>query len=87
MNAQPKCVDCGDMSPPTRTETTLMSTAHGWRLLRVTVPSGPCVLEWYCARCWSKRKERRTGVPAPVQDVRPAVAAGLWPLRRPGESK
>jgi hypothetical protein len=50
------CNDCKRVSPPTRTEHTLLSATHGWRLQRVVNADGSVSLLWRCPSCWSRRK-------------------------------
>jgi hypothetical protein len=50
------CIDCKKTSPPSRTEQTLLSAAHGWRLQRTQNPDGTFALQWRCATCWSRYK-------------------------------
>jgi hypothetical protein len=50
------CTDCGATAPVTQTPHTLISRAHGWRLLRVPTPQGQWDLQWRCSPCWQKYK-------------------------------
>jgi hypothetical protein len=53
-----RCVGCGDLSPPTRSAHTLISSEHGWRLARQITARGEYVYEWRCPKCWRKHKDR-----------------------------
>lgn len=67
-----QCVDCGRFSPKTSTGYTLLSSEHGWRLSRETLPSGELSLRWRCPDCWKKHKERQGGgVISPRGDTEP----------------
>jgi hypothetical protein len=55
---QQKCIDCRSISPTTESSQTLISQQHGWRLTRVTTPTG-AVVEWRCPECWARFKETR----------------------------
>lgn len=60
--ARRTCVGCHHLSPPTRSEHTLISAQHGWRLSRVPVAGGEARLEWRCPSCWAKHRHRRLGL-------------------------
>ncbi len=45
-----KCVDCGEMSPPTEEGETI-TKQHGWRITR-RVADGKVLLEPRCAHCY-----------------------------------
>jgi hypothetical protein len=51
-----QCVDCRAHSPPTRTQHTLISAKHGWRLIRVAGSDGSHRFEWRCPKCWASYK-------------------------------
>jgi hypothetical protein len=53
---QPECVVCGRRAPPTDTNYTLISQRHGWRLVIEKTAEGRRASVWYCAECWSVRK-------------------------------
>jgi len=53
------CVVCGIESPKTETNYTLISAKFGWRLSRRPGPDGTFIVEWRCADCWSKHKEKQ----------------------------
>jgi hypothetical protein len=50
------CTACGTRSPDIETNYTLISAKFGWRLLRTKASDGSNVLQWYCPKCWTKRK-------------------------------
>lgn len=50
------CVDCHAESPRTHTSYTLISSAHGWRLMRRVDENGRNIMEWRCPQCWAKHK-------------------------------
>jgi hypothetical protein len=52
------CVDCGETSPQTETNYTLISSRYGWRLSRSTGPDGKKRMVWRCPRCWAQHKGR-----------------------------
>lgn len=60
--SQFRCVDCGVLSPPTRTSHTLISAKHGWRLTRTKLPDGSCQYEWRCLECFSAQKAKPPSV-------------------------
>ncbi len=62
---EPICVDCSKVSPPTRTEHTLRSAEHGWRLHRAHAADGTVVLQWRCPTCWRNYKRGQPGVATP----------------------
>ena len=49
------CVDCGEASPRTSTNYTLISRV-GWRLTRSRSASGEARFEWRCPACWTAYK-------------------------------
>jgi hypothetical protein len=84
------CIDCKRTSPPNRTDQTLLSASHGWRLLRVSNPDGSFSLQWRCAACWSRYKqaqEKRThqAGPAPLESPRGIFRAARRIFRRDSE--
>ena len=46
-------------SPKTDTNYTLISPKFGWRLSRRPAGDGTFIVEWRCADCWNKHKEKR----------------------------
>jgi hypothetical protein len=58
---QTHCFDCGIVSPEIETNYTLISSKHGWRVIRNTDQFGKAVMEWRCPKCWAIRKSQ----PAP----------------------
>jgi hypothetical protein len=52
---QETCFDCGKLSPPTNTETTL-TTSFGWRMVRRPNDRGSLTSEWRCPECWARFK-------------------------------
>lgn len=58
------CVTCGAQSPDTETNYTLISSRFGWRLHRFKDATGEFVLEWYCPKCWARRKAARGAPPS-----------------------
>jgi hypothetical protein len=86
------CVVCGAKSPNTETNYTLISPKFGWRLSRRPAGDGTFIVEWRCADCWSKHKEKQaestrrpkertaTGPQAPAD---PATTT-MVPRRNPG---
>jgi len=52
------CVGCADLSPPTHSSHTLISSQHGWRLSRRLSTRGEYLYEWRCPKCWRRHKER-----------------------------
>jgi len=59
MGQQQTCIDCGERSPSTETNYTLISAAHGWRLTRFRGDDGQFVVHWRCPRCWEAYKKNR----------------------------
>ncbi|HMI85987.1 MAG TPA: hypothetical protein VK550_17945 [Polyangiaceae bacterium] len=53
------CIGCGIHAPKTDTNYTLISPKFGWRLSRRAGPQGTFIVEWRCADCWSKHKEKQ----------------------------
>jgi hypothetical protein len=53
------CVVCGIESPKTDTNYTLISPKFGWRLSRRAAGDGTFIVEWRCADCWTKHKEKQ----------------------------
>jgi hypothetical protein len=53
------CVVCGIQSPKTDTNYTLISPKFGWRLSRRPADDGTFIVEWRCADCWTKHKEKQ----------------------------
>jgi hypothetical protein len=53
------CVVCGIQSPKTETNYTLISSKFGWRLSRRPADDGTFIVEWRCAECWIKHKEKQ----------------------------
>jgi hypothetical protein len=78
------CVDCKRVSPPTRTEHTLLSAAHGWRLQRVANADGSVSLVWRCPSCWSRRKQT-TPTPQALESPRGIFRAAARIFRRDSE--
>ncbi len=56
------CVTCGEPSPETETNYTLISAAYGWRLSRTLDDQGQVKMEWRCPKCWAvyRRKGARS---------------------------
>ncbi len=52
------CFGCGVAAPPTRSDQTLISTSHGWRLSRRAAGGGEFFLEWRCPVCWKRYKDK-----------------------------
>jgi hypothetical protein len=50
------CTLCGARSPETTTDYTLISAKFGWRLTRTKTAEGGYSLQWFCPKCWAKRK-------------------------------
>jgi len=73
------CVVCGIPSPKTDTNYTLISPKFGWRLSRRRAADGTFIVEWRCADCWTKHKEKQT-----ESTRRPGAAQGR--SRRPPSS-
>lgn len=60
------CVVCHTQSPPSRSSYTLISTQHGWRLVR-GAGGAP---EWRCPKCWEQYKQaRRVEASTPSEGV------------------
>jgi hypothetical protein len=53
------CHVCGISAPPTRSAHTLISSRHGWRLLRGERDAGAGRIQWICAKCWRARAPDR----------------------------
>jgi hypothetical protein len=58
VTSQFRCVDCGVLSPPTRTSHTLISAKHGWRLTRKKLGDGAVAYEWRCLSCFNAQKSK-----------------------------
>ncbi len=71
--AQVRCVECGNLSPPSMGEVTLTSTL-GWRLARSAGTDGTYAVEWRCPECWARYKARRVSTSA-----MPSVFPGAMP--------
>ena len=52
------CFDCGLLSPHIETNYTLISSKHGWRLVRRISEQGHSIIEWRCPKCWALRKSQ-----------------------------
>jgi hypothetical protein len=52
------CIDCKVPAPITKTDYTLISKTHKWRLERRR-EHGMLVLEWRCPTCWQRHKAER----------------------------
>jgi hypothetical protein len=82
---EPICVDCNKTSPPTRTEHTLLSAEHGWRLHKGQSTDGTVVMQWRCPTCWRNYKRGQPAASPPPSSQTPtkepseapAAAAGL----------
>lgn len=59
MNQQQCCL-CGAASPMTKTNYTLISTKHQWRMELRTEEDGSRVPCWYCPSCWQVAKRTRS---------------------------
>jgi hypothetical protein len=57
-SSQRRCIDCAIWAPRTRTEHTLISSKHGWRLERIAEGDGRYRFEWRCPKCWHSYKLR-----------------------------
>jgi hypothetical protein len=53
------CHVCGISAPPTRSAHTLISSKHGWRLLRGEGDGDAGGVQWNCASCWKARTPDR----------------------------
>jgi hypothetical protein len=53
------CHACGVSAPPTRSAHTLISSRHGWRLLRDERDDAAGGVQWICAECWKARAPDR----------------------------
>lgn len=51
------CVACAKHAPTESSALTLISSKHGWRLLR-TREGDRVAIEWLCPPCWAVRRER-----------------------------
>lgn len=64
MSGPPKegryCGACGAPAPKTDTDYTLISAAHGWRLLRTVGTDGALSMSWRCPTCFAKRRAQTT---------------------------
>jgi hypothetical protein len=67
------CVGCGVRAPATDTNYTLISSKHGWRLLRRALGDGEYALDWRCRECWRayKREMGDALPPSGSHSVRP----------------
>jgi CheY-like chemotaxis protein len=68
------CVGCGAEAPETRTDFTLISARHGWRLVRRTSTGGDLVIEWRCPACWRQFKVASSGVHEVEREARVVLA-------------
>jgi hypothetical protein len=59
-----KCVDCGEMSPPTEEGETI-TKQHGWRITRRTTADGKVLLEPRCAHCYATFRAATQTPPTP----------------------
>ena len=57
MRERQTCTDCGQKSPVTETNYTLIGKQHGWRMTRAVTPDGGFAVEWRCPVCWPKYKK------------------------------
>jgi hypothetical protein len=78
------CVDCKRVSPPTRSENTLLSAAHGWRLQRAQNADGSISLQWRCPACWSRLKQSQV-TPRTLESARGIFRAATRRFRRDSE--
>jgi hypothetical protein len=73
------CVNCMKRSPETDSDYTLLSSQHGWRLMRTKAASGVVLREWRCPSCWGDFKrahpEISSGVSARPSSVPPGSVA------------
>ena len=56
-NDRPRCTDCGETSPETNTNYTLISRQHGWRLVLQTDATGRRLAQWRCPKCWAAHRD------------------------------
>jgi hypothetical protein len=57
---RPTCTDCGERSPDTNTNYTLISST-GWRLERKAIDTGRgLAFFWRCPPCWRAHKQKST---------------------------
>jgi hypothetical protein len=71
MRKHQTCSKCGENSPETETNYTLIG--YGWRLERSRRPHGDFLAEWRCPACW--RAYRESGAPAIGTSRRDATKA------------
>ena len=57
---QTTCFVCRAVAPPTDTDYTLISSAHGWRLAARVGADGRKAQVWYCPSCWKVFRKART---------------------------
>jgi hypothetical protein len=57
-----KCVDCGELSPPTDEGETI-TKQHGWRITRRVTPEGMVLLEPRCTQCYAVYRTATQGTP------------------------
>jgi hypothetical protein len=69
-------VGCGLQAPQTDTHYTLISSTHGWRVVRGHTASGDTALEWRCPACW---KSYKASGKRPSSSVPPARESGPPP--------
>jgi hypothetical protein len=60
------CADCGCTSEPVKSHYTLIGK-HGWRSVVSTDGEGRRHAQFYCPRCWMKRKDTLRPRPSPSQ--------------------
>lgn len=63
------CIACGKRAPSESSALTLISSKHGWRLLR-TREGDRVAIEWLCPACWATRRERAPSTPRPSGPLR-----------------
>jgi hypothetical protein len=78
---QKQYVDCGALSPSTKTAYTLIGAKHTWRLQQVRKEDGTVVVERRCPACWTRFQESvsRRGRRGP-----PIGATAAVPRQPPG---
>jgi hypothetical protein len=76
-----RCIDCNRPTPPTRSEQTLLSAAHGWRLTRAQNPDGSVTMQWRCPMCWSRHK-KSLATPQALESPRGIFRAATRLFRR-----
>lgn len=72
------CVACRKLAPAESSALTLISSKHGWRLLR-TRYEDRVEVEWLCPPCWATRREQ----PSKPRSVSAGLRGGS---RAPGQS-